>query len=86
MSIKENDFVGIRGINTRGDLDYVGPCPPDTIHRYFFRLYALSETLDLPEGVDKQTLYKSMEGKILQKAFLVGLYEKKFENKSIDLV
>ncbi len=34
--IKQNSKVGISGKNTRGKLEYIGPCPPDTIHRYFF--------------------------------------------------
>ncbi len=79
--IKENSFVGIRGQNTRGGLDYIGPCPPDTIHRYFFRLYALSEEIDLEDGASKEEIYQAMEGKILAKAYLVGLYEQKDEKK-----
>ena len=83
--IKENSFIGTRGQNTRRGLDYVGPCPPDTIHRYFFRLYALSDEIDLEEGATKEEIYQAMEGKILAKAHLVGLYEQKDENKRIEL-
>ena len=83
--ISENSTVGISGKNTKNELGYVRCCPPDTIHRYFFRLYALSEMLDLKEGVSKDELYKSMEKKVLEKAVLVGLYEQPENKKTIEL-
>ena len=39
---------GTPGKGTSGDHGYFGPCPPDREHRYFFKLYALDATLDLP--------------------------------------
>ena len=83
--ILENSMVGISGKNTKNELNYVRFCPPDTIHRYFFRLYALDGMLDLKEGVSKYELYKSMEKKILEKAVLVGLYEQPENKKTIEL-
>lgn len=83
--IKENSFEGVRGINTRKTLDYIGPCPPDTIHRYFFRLYALSEYLDLTEGANKEEVYEAMESKILDKAIFVGLFEQTADKKTLNL-
>src|SRR3989344_4297354 len=51
--ILEGSAAGTKGANTRGDLEYTGPCPPPEYepaeHRYFFRLYALDEPLNLPE-------------------------------------
>ncbi len=53
------------GTNISGGVDYVGPNPPMGVHQYFFRIYALSVShIDLTKP-DKETLFKSMEGKIL---------------------
>jgi Raf kinase inhibitor-like YbhB/YbcL family protein len=58
-------------------LNYKGPCPPPgKPHRYFFKLYALDTELTLKEGSDKKQLEKAMEGHILEKAELVGLYQR----------
>ncbi len=83
--IEENSKVRISGKNTRGGLEYIGPCPPDAIHRYFFRLYALSEGINLEEGATKDEVYEAIEGKILAKAHLVGLYEQNDDKKTISL-
>ena len=41
---------GLQGKNDSGKLGYTGPCPPSGRHRYFARLYALRQQLDLPPG------------------------------------
>ena len=74
--IDEGAVPGSQGSNDFGKRDYGGPCPPSGAHRYFFKLYALDTDLDLAEGVDKHTLENAMEGHILDKAELVGLYER----------
>ena len=74
--IKENSVPGKQGINTAGKKDYVSPCPPFGAHHYFFRIYALDEMLNLNEGISRQELEKAMQGHILDKAELVGLYKK----------
>lgn len=75
--LKENQKVpGFLGLNTSGKAAYMGPCPPDREHRYFFTLYALDKNLDLPKGVSKKELLQAMEGHILAKAQLIGLYNK----------
>jgi Raf kinase inhibitor-like YbhB/YbcL family protein len=71
---KEPD--GIHGIGTGGNTNYFGPCPPDREHRYFFKLYALDTALDLPEKATKQQVEKAMPGHILEKAELLGRYER----------
>ena len=55
---------------------YGGPCPPSGTHRYFFKLYALDTKLNLPAKTDKSALEKAMEGHILARAELVGLYSR----------
>ncbi len=66
--------TGIRGKGTRGELDYGGPRPPDAVHRYFFRLFALNTKIDLPEGATKQQVLDASEGHILAQAELMGRF------------
>jgi Raf kinase inhibitor-like protein, YbhB/YbcL family len=54
-----------------------GPCPPSGTHRYFFKLYALSETLELPDGLKKSQLEYAIKDHIIEKAELIGLYKRK---------
>lgn len=56
------------------NIGYRGPSPPIGRHRYFFKLYALSEELTVEPGLDKRALLSAMEGKILAQAQLVGTY------------
>lgn len=74
--IKEDSIPGIQGINDFGRENYGGPCPPSGTHRYFFKIYALNKELELEEGVRKVGLEEAMEGNILGKAELIGLYKK----------
>jgi len=67
---------GTHGEGTSGNQDYNGPCPPDREHRYFFKLFALDSTLELKEKATKPELEKAMEGHILEKAELMGTYER----------
>ncbi len=78
-NIKENNIPGIEGANTSGDISYVSPCPPTGTHRYFFKIYALDKMLGLGEGLSKTDLEREMQGHILDKAQLTGLYKKKQE-------
>ena len=63
-----------RGTNSFGNLDYGGPCPPSGTHRYYFKLYALDQEIDLPVGSKREDLDKMIEGHIVATAELVGLY------------
>ena len=74
--IPENSVPGTQGRNDFGQLDYGGPCPPSGEHRYFFKLYALDSKLNLKEGVTKKELEKAVEGHVLDKTELIGLYKK----------
>jgi len=74
--IEEATIPGKQGINDFGRKDYGGPCPPSGTHRYFFKIYALDTELDLEDGISKEELEESMEGHILEKSELIGLYKK----------
>ncbi|MBN1405958.1 MAG: YbhB/YbcL family Raf kinase inhibitor-like protein [Candidatus Omnitrophica bacterium] len=75
--IEENSASGKQGANTAGEMSYHGPYPPPgKTHRYFFKIYALDTVLNLQEGISKAQLEKAMQGHILDKAELIGLYKR----------
>jgi len=54
---------------------YGGPCPPPgKPHRYFFRLYALDDVLDLPNDAKKPDVERAMQGHILDQAEMYGTF------------
>jgi Raf kinase inhibitor-like YbhB/YbcL family protein len=67
---------GVMGKNDVGNLEYAGPCPPQGIHRYIFRLYALDAELSLSEGASAIDVEQATEGHVLEMAELIGLYGK----------
>jgi Raf kinase inhibitor-like YbhB/YbcL family protein len=74
--IEEDSIPGEQGMNDFGKRDYGGPCPPSGTHRYFFKLYALDAVPVPGRVVDKKSLEKAMEGHIIEKAELIGVYKK----------
>lgn len=75
--IEENcGVVGILGKNTDNKNAYMGPCPPDREHRYYFKLYALDITLSLGSGATKAELLADMADHILEETELMGRYSK----------
>jgi Raf kinase inhibitor-like YbhB/YbcL family protein len=65
-----------QGRNDFRRIGYGGPCPPGGIHRYYFKIYALAEKLNLESGVTKSELLKAMAGKVLSEAQLMGRYKR----------
>jgi Raf kinase inhibitor-like YbhB/YbcL family protein len=64
------------GMNGTGKAGYIGPCPPDREHRYFFRLYAVDIPLAGKMFKDRAALEEAMKGHILAQSELMGRYEK----------
>jgi hypothetical protein len=64
------------GLNDWKRTGYGGPCPPIGRHRYFHKLYALSEVLPDLHTPNKAQLLKAMEGKILAQSELLGTYQR----------
>jgi Raf kinase inhibitor-like YbhB/YbcL family protein len=75
-TIMEGEAPGTQGKNDFGKNNYGGPCPPNGTHRYYFRLYALSQKLNLPEGASKEELLQAIEPVKLAKAELMGKYNR----------
>ena len=75
--IAENSIPGEQGSNDFGREDYGGPCPPSGTHHYFFKAYALDTTLQFVKTPNKKDVETAMQGHILAKAEIVGLYSKK---------
>lgn len=65
---------GIHGLGTGNNTKYYGPCPPDREHRYFFKLYALDSLLTLPERSTKKQVEQAMQGHVIEKTELMGVY------------
>lgn len=57
---------------------YRGPEPPrgHGVHHYHFRLYALSQLLNLPAGITKEELLHAIHGHVLDAAEVVGTYQR----------
>ncbi len=78
--IPEGTHPGHLGMNTRGDAQYTGPCPPPEYdpaeHRYFFKLFALDTMLDLPPGSSREHIEDALDGHVLERVELIGRYQR----------
>jgi Raf kinase inhibitor-like YbhB/YbcL family protein len=75
--IQENSFPGTQGKNSMNESSYLGPCPPTGLkHHYHFTIYALDTELHLPANSVKEDLLQAIEGHVLAKGKLIGLYKK----------
>jgi Raf kinase inhibitor-like YbhB/YbcL family protein len=74
--IAENSVPGTEGLNSTRQKGFMGPCPPSGTHRYFFKVYALDTELTLGAKSTKRDLEKAMQGHILAKGELIGLYHR----------
>ena len=66
----------LEGLNDWKRTGYGGPCPPIGRHRYFHKLYALDSALPAMETPTKAELEQAMKGHVLEKAELIGTYQK----------
>jgi len=66
-----------QGLTDFGSVGYGGPCPPPgKPHRYFFTIFALDINDELPAKLTKSQLESRIEGHVLSKAELIGLYKR----------
>jgi Raf kinase inhibitor-like YbhB/YbcL family protein len=67
----------MQGTNDFRKIGYNGPCPPGGTHRYFFKLYALDELVDLNPGARKKDLLDAMKGHILAECQIMGKFSRR---------
>src|SRR5881398_139468 len=74
--IRERDAPkgAVQGTNDYPSLGYGGPQPPSGTHRYYFKIFALDQTLDLRSGAKRQELDKAMSGHVIAQGELMGRY------------
>ena len=76
-TIAEHTAPGKEGVNSAQEHGYHGPCPPPgKPHRYFFKVYALDTQLGLGANSRKKDVEKAMQGHILAKGELIGLFRR----------
>ena len=72
-SAPENCVEGITSLKKTG---FVAACPPNGSHRYIFTLFALDIMLPTDTVLDIASLTYAMQGHIVGKARLTGLYQR----------
>ena len=75
-AIAENSNPGLNGTNSFGEQGYGGPCPPSGSHRYYFKVFALDDKLDLPAGGNKSQLEDAMKDHIVATGELMAHYSR----------
>ncbi len=75
--VQEMELPGktLVGTNDRKNVGYNGPCPPVGTHRYFHKLYAIDTVLPDLHAPTKAEVLERIEGHVLAKAELIGLYQ-----------
>jgi hypothetical protein len=68
--------IGMQGKNSFNKFGYSGPCPPSDTHRYFFKVYALDQILELESGKTKEQVLQAIEGHVLAEGELIGHYRR----------
>jgi Raf kinase inhibitor-like YbhB/YbcL family protein len=61
-----------QGTNDFGRVGYGGPCPPAGTHRYYFRLFAIDQKIDLNPGAKRSALDRALKGHVLARGELMG--------------
>jgi Raf kinase inhibitor-like YbhB/YbcL family protein len=74
--IEKGESLSPSGTTGFGRIGYGGPCPPSGTHRYYFKLYSLYTNLNLDEGATRQQLEEAMQGHVIEKAELIGTYNR----------
>jgi len=66
----------VQGRNDFGKSGYGGPCPPSGTHRYFFKIFALDQMLDLKAGAKRAEVEAAMRGHVIGQGELMGRYSR----------
>lgn len=67
------------GKGLMGRQGYYGPMPPPSHgpHRYVFQMFALDRRLRTDIAFDRKTLLKEIDGRVLARGRLIGIFERK---------
>ena len=68
---------GLQGTNDFPGQRYDGPQPPSGTHRYYFKIFALDQTLDLKPGAKRRDVDAAVKGHVIGQGELMGRYSKK---------
>jgi len=60
------------GMDSFGKVGYLGPVPPEGVHRYRFRLLALDAVLGLESGATRGQFEQAASGHVLDEVGLTG--------------
>lgn len=76
--LQEGEAAPHEGRSDFGETGYRGPCPPPGHgpHRYFFRLHALDDELELQPGAARAAVERAVSGRSVAVAELMGTYER----------
>jgi len=74
--IKENSKPGVTGRNSRKENKYTGPCPPNGVHEYHFRIYALNTLLNIADTSSKPSVINAMKGHVIDWGEAFGLFQR----------
>jgi len=66
-----------QGKNSWGNTGYGGPAPPPgKVHHYYFKLYALDNSLSSNSPLSKEQLLSNIKGHVLAECQLIGTYSR----------
>ncbi|MBO8196663.1 YbhB/YbcL family Raf kinase inhibitor-like protein [Streptomyces oryzae] len=74
----ETPLGGTPLTNGFGGSGWGGPLPPagDEAHRYFFRLYALPDPVQVPDNASAEDVHRAVDGAALASGNIVGRYQR----------
>jgi Raf kinase inhibitor-like YbhB/YbcL family protein len=77
--IGENDVPkgAVQGTNDFPGQHYDGPQPPSGTHRYYFKIFALDQTLNLKPSAKRREVDVALKGHVIGQGELMGKYSKK---------
>ena len=66
----------VQGTNDYSTIGYGGPQPPSGTHRYYFKIFALDQILDLKPGAKRAEVDAAMSGHVIAQGELIGRFSK----------